>query len=549
MAAMLNGIRAHKFTGLWVDELSEELAEILPAILPADLETHSLPVGKESKDCRPENNSGYGSNDATESTRAESFQEEPRISDCLPDAAPLDVAAKPTCRPARPPKRFALAHRKDPLQVDQPPPVEVRNSWADICGPLSVGLADELRRNSSGASSQAASMRLVMLGKSGNDRARPCIVVFCLEAHWKQVRKFFKQRKVRDLLERRPGPVGVFGLMDDDEEAWNPALDPTTTLCGLSIMLMSQESSGEARTATLGGIIKVTDASNQVVCYGLTAGHVMPAAASLPLPGKSLTFGVSNDGTTMDVDPDWEEEAARACAAGLCRPQFLGSVVDECILQHVSEDGKYYDWALCALSSGRHLLPNQLRETRHSSKPPDHGKRGPWCVPELQTIDTTFKTAIDDISVVVMTGSSGLRHGWLSTLPCPVMFGPAEQFITAYTITFLDEDTICDGDSGSWVVNEDTLEVVDIFEDIKRRLGAKSVELASASTIRSIGAVFDSLNMVGARQLDAIRGNGGPSREGDAMRWQLDAMRGNMDPMGPLPLRFPPMIDDMIPQN
>jgi hypothetical protein len=87
-------------------------------------------------------------------------------------------------------------------------------------------------------------------------------------------------------------------------------------------------------------------------------------------------------------------------------------------------------------------------------------------------------------------------------------------------------DTIRDGDSGSWVVNESTLEVIghivatdelgdayviplaDVFEDIKRRFHAKSVELASASSIQSVGVVPSSLNMVETPQLDAIRGNG-----------------------------------------
>lgn len=44
---------------------------------------------------------------------------------------------------------------------------------------------------------------------------------------------------------------------------------------------------------------------------------------------------------------------------------------------------------------------------------------------------------------------------------------------------------------------------------MKHRLGARAVELAPESSIRSVnGVVFDSLNRVGIPQLDAIRGNG-----------------------------------------
>lgn len=75
-------------------------------------------------------------------------------------------------------------------------------------------------------------------------------------------------------------------------------------------------------------------------------------------------------------------------------------------------------------------------------------------------------------------------------------------------------------------MNESTLEVIghivasdplgdayviplkDVFADIKARLGAKSVELASASWIRSVGVVSDLLHMAGTPHLDAIRGNG-----------------------------------------
>jgi hypothetical protein len=74
-------------------------------------------------------------------------------------------------------------------------------------------------------------------------------------------------------------------------------------------------------------------------------------------------------------------------------------------------------------------------------------------------------------------------------------------------------------------VNEHTLEVIghivatdelddayaiplmDIFEDIKVRFAAKSVKLASASSIRSLDLFLGPHARAGAPQLDAIRGN------------------------------------------
>lgn len=135
--------------------------------------------------------------------------------------------------------------------------------------------------------------------------------------------------------------------------------------------------------------------------------------------------------------------------------------------------------------------------------------------------------------------------------------------------------TIRNGDSGSWVMNESTLDVIgqivatdeldeayviplaDIFEDIKIRLGIESVGLASASSIRSVVAVPGYLTRIGQPALDAIRGNGGlrMGKESPSLRSQLDALRGSR-PLIPgshcddaLPLDFHPIIDGLTPPN
>ncbi|KAK4098064.1 hypothetical protein N658DRAFT_252358 [Parathielavia hyrcaniae] len=138
-----------------------------------------------------------------------------------------------------------------------------------------------------------------------------------------------------------------------------------------------------------------------------------------------------------------------------------------------------------------------------------------------------------------MTGSGGHKKGRLSTLRCPVMLGPGSELIPAYTVSILDEGVTHDRDSGSWVVNERTLKVIghivatdelgdayvipfsDVFEDIRLRLAARSVELASASQIRSTVQVPDSLNRIGFPHLDAIRGNGAycPPSPSRSMDW------------------------------
>jgi hypothetical protein len=266
-------------------------------------------------------------------------------------------------------------------------------------------------------------MRLVMLGTADGSPvdARPCIVVFCSRAQWKRVRKFFEQREVRELY-RPPGsdpdlPSFDFYLgpplqqkaQDDGVDVFSaePEIgdihqEPGATLCGTSIQLQHLGSSYMS-IATLGGIVKVVDATNHVACYGLTAGHIMP----LNFTGATVSWKV--------------QQGPR-----------IGTVVDECLEQCVSEHGGYYDWALCHLSR---FAPNCLQPQEHAPRRfgDEHHAR---LLPELRNVDKTFRSAVDDIPVIVMTGSGGSKKGWLSTLCCPVMFGPGTEFIAAFTVSF-----------------------------------------------------------------------------------------------------------------
>ena len=88
----------------------------------------------------------------------------------------------------------------------------------------------------------------------------------------------------------------------------------------------------------------------------------------------------------------------------------------------------------------------------------------------------------------------------------------------------------------------------DIFEDIKSTLRAKSVEVASASSIRSVKSVFESLSMVGYPHLDAIRGNGVSVHARDPLQPQLEAIRGNPSPIN-VPLAFSSVLNAPMFQN
>jgi hypothetical protein len=100
--------------------------------------------------------------------------------------------------------------------------------------------------------------------------------------------------------------------------------------------------------------------------------------------------------------------------------------------------------------------------------------------------------------------------------------------------------------------------LTDVFEDIKRRFDAKSVELASPSSIRSVG-VPASLNMRGLPELDAIRGNGVNSddfpvqhdlailQNGTPLRLAPSDMDSGYGSIGyPDGLPFPPNIEQFL---
>lgn len=398
-----------------------------------------------------ENDSGYGSNG---SDRAASPGIRPKRAP--PEGIQAGTTANsdetetvpeppPPCPPTRRlPKPFPLASRNDLFLLDQPLPASVRQRWLNIQGPLSSGLPAALRE--SDESSKQASMRLVMLGKSdsGIADASPSIVVFCVEAQWKRVKKYFEQRNVRDLYRSSEDPcLPLFdvylgpplklrvGQLEDGVDVFMPQehmfpceLDPRTrmTFCGAPITLR-HSTSRSTRTATLGGIIKVTSAENQVQFYGVTAGHTIPRSPSAAsAPSASISESVVLHADHADAASGPTDRATRwALEDG---PFNLGRVRHGGPEQVELFDDRYYDWALCDFPVA-HLGPNYL--------PPRGGPQPHVAVqhdtkhrfPELQTIDTTFTEAVEDIPVVAITGFGGQRRGGCPPCPAQSCLSPA----------------------------------------------------------------------------------------------------------------------------
>ncbi|KAK4098065.1 hypothetical protein N658DRAFT_488716 [Parathielavia hyrcaniae] len=230
-----------------------------------------------------ENDSGYSSN--TPSQNVPAAEAEALIDEAQPDPCPC-----------RPPRLFPLAHRKDVYLIDQAPTLDIRTHFLNIELRLYNGLKDE-RRGPDTPYSKGVAVRLVMLGTIDTrpPDAKPSIVVFCPEARWGLVKKFFERPEVRCLYQPPDddpnlpkfdfylGPplrlkTGLalattcdldILLRDNNNRSQDvPVLRPT--LCGTPIYVRCPDRNSFV-FATLGGIVQVTMWPMEVVCYGLTA--------------------------------------------------------------------------------------------------------------------------------------------------------------------------------------------------------------------------------------------------------------------------------------
>ncbi|KAH5181816.1 hypothetical protein HBH76_157280 [Parastagonospora nodorum] len=154
------------------------------------------------------------------------------------------------------------------------------------------------------------SLEILVLGHTPND-AKPWIVVRCSRAAKRKIKSFLREDFIKNLCQ---GPSScsirfeiivteafvqitsdkcdeVFTKQEDLElrEVWTPRIKVFH--------------SGEARFATMGGIIRIVDSIGEEKFYGLTAGHVLPADN---LHDEGLYKGGSS--TTSDDDDNYEDD-------------------------------------------------------------------------------------------------------------------------------------------------------------------------------------------------------------------------------------------------
>ncbi|KAJ4854854.1 uncharacterized protein T069G_10412 [Trichoderma breve] len=399
------------------------------------------------------------------------------------------------------------------------------------------------------------SIRLMVLGRSEDD-AKPCIVVLCPEQQSKKVRKFFDKKSVRALRLPEDGQpsfeVFVVGREPETKQAEGdidvliPIVDESEgytseTYCGAPIVI--RQASGVDKRCTFGGVIKVSWSNGEIKLYGLTVGHIL-----LDDLEDELTTGTESDQSRCSddwvfelSDSDSEDESYDSAeeelddeAEPLCTmdelPLALPDVSSSWAADELSKIGSiskdspryrsaatdtkydepeaYYDWALIDMISYK---PNLIRPRKMSHDETQEGGVFNFQDHELVMPVLPSSGYGKRQPVVLVSGSEGLKWGSLSALPSRLLLGPGRGFVDTLILNLDGNKQILDGDSGSWVVNETTLEVygyvvaadafgggyviplAEAFRNIANTLRCQFVDLATTVDMASakLGRMFD----------------------------------------------------------
>ncbi|KAK5655565.1 hypothetical protein OQA88_5496 [Cercophora sp. LCS_1] len=377
--------------------------------------------------------------------------------------------------------------------------------WFEDTGPrIEQLLVDFLRsgRHHLPSKYKPIAVRLMVLGHNESN-AHPYIVALVPSKAKRKVDKFFVREDVKELLTVPGGghvsmPVVVAAhttsflmcrISDIEvrcsQERSSQDQSARHTLCGLPIMVNS-------RRLTLGGIIRVRPPGGSGISdwkfYGISAGHFDDEDTGMQSDSddeSELEFAGDDQDDPMQSPPqvrpliplaitpatrswDWESDMT------------LGHVVE---LNDTPDPTKPdLDW--CLIDMG-FLLPNVL-DSQGYQKADVVAPLGPGTTPIR--------------NVVVSSGARGLQSGKLHMGPTRVLLGRSETFMSTYILK-LESGTIEEGDSGSWVLDPVTFEVlghvaakdlfgdiyvipmVETLKDIQYRLGCVEVGLPSALDI------------------------------------------------------------------
>lgn len=363
-----------------------------------------------------------------------------------------------------------------------------------------------------GAKYKPMSTRLIMIGTSSSD-AVPHLVVFCQPKQKRLVEQFATSHIIKDICQPQDPGVPSFKIkvigkgpklrlkssqvevtVDNDIPIWH-----RDTLCGTPIQFMRL---CDKRNATFGGIIKVVTEKGDVKLYGITAGHAVEEWDNNEFESSLEATDDHGDDTEQqtpedsDMDMDlFMIDIPPEVGSGdgkeswhFAEPLVLGSVITHAsaaTTDAIHHNDQCYDWA---------LFETSVYKSNHLPY---------YLVPEIPEVVLSQREpgTTGDRSIYMISGS-GFKRGQLTSTPGRILLGSGEEFVTTYMLTIHDERGICDGDSGSWVIDTCTYEVYGhlvasdvfgsgyviplkaIFADIKQSLRAELVTLPKVADVR-----------------------------------------------------------------
>ncbi|KAL1969803.1 hypothetical protein VTN77DRAFT_7312 [Rasamsonia byssochlamydoides] len=387
----------------------------------------------------------------------------------------------------------------------------------DVVELLSEPLLSYLQKSKPRTRPCRMAIRLVVLGKTADD-AKPCIVVLCDRRRSERVKRFFDKGLAKDVCKPEDPMLPSFDVHIFDyppqTKAARVGVDvyggafyqsvnrSATTTCGTLIKLVAGD---QIRFGTIGGIIKVTMPGGEYELYGMTAGHLteglLQDEESQSDDDQELSSSDEDDADVFDDNDASDLLASSMTRSSMENPDMWVKLGNSLLVAGGSRLQHHLDWELVENLSPSYYRPNQLPPAESHPR-----VRQRDLVKPLKSLG--FHKARP---VVVMSGSRGLRRGMLSSsLPSLLLLSPGQKFVQTHILTLDNDSEICEGDSGSWAVDETTLEVyghvvasdifgdtyvlplLQTFDDIREHLGAVAVNLPTNVDI--ICKQLDNLN-------------------------------------------------------
>ncbi|KAK8066897.1 hypothetical protein PG997_013644 [Apiospora hydei] len=362
-----------------------------------------------------------------------------------------------------------------------------------------------------------ASMKIRWVGDDESS-AKLCIVVQCCDKRGvRKARRFFDQSHVREEIEKDFKVEVTPGLRRLNEDLRVFTKMEFNGLC-LNGLLITIKGARGSKMATLGGMISVK-AKGTTTLYGFTAGHSVPRREAYAEDSSQCSDGSGSDesdayseasGTFSADDLDSSNSAGTASVGTVPAPnwQEIGQVA-RYSLENCRSSSSNHDWALIRLCDNHYLsgLSENIVKTGTSEYSQMHTT--PFRVAERE-----WALYPSGIRVCVMT-SKGHVHGRLVSNASCIRIAPGTKAVE--TLDFIPDslhdecseeglagahgtsraNILRPGDSGCWVIKEDSKEVFghvvssdasgeayvlpfdQVFQDIRSTLDAEEVSIPS----------------------------------------------------------------------